>query len=218
MGAVFTLNGCATTGADTDPLDPMESFNRGVYDFNKGVDTALLKPIAQGYQAVTPDFLNRAITNFFNNLGDVRNAVNNTLQFKLTAAAEDFGRLAVNSTLGVAGLIDLASGFGIERHDEDFGQTLGHWGVETGPYLVLPFFGPSNFRDAGGLAVDAVFIDPVTQIGHHNTLEYSLLAARVVDRRADLLGAQAILSAAAWDEYSFVRDSYLQRRTALVQE
>ena len=216
--ALMALNGCATTGTDTEPSDPMESFNRDVYDFNKGLDTAILKPVAESYQAITPDFIDRAITNFFDNLGDVRNAVNNALQFKLTAAVEDLGRLAVNSTIGLAGFIDLASGFGMERHDEDFGQTLGYWGMDAGPYLVLPFFGPSTVRDAGGLAVDAIFIDPVTQLGHHDTLEYSLLAVRVIDRRADLLGAQDILSAAAWDEYSFVRDSYMQRRTTLVGE
>lgn len=212
----LVVAGCATTAEEGTPGDPLESFNRNVYAFNKTVDEAVLQPVARGYQAATPAFADRAITNFFNNLGDVGNAINNVLQLKLTDAVEDAGRIAVNSTLGLGGLIDMASGFGIERHDEDFGQTLGYWGMDSGPYLVLPLLGPSSVRDAIGRGVDMAVIDPVTQIGGHDTLELGLSATRITDRRADLLGTEAVLGVAAWDEYSFVRDAYLQRRESAV--
>lgn len=218
IGLVVSLSGCATIESEGAPGDPFEDINRSVYGFNKVVDDALLAPLARGYQAATPEFVNHAVTNFFNNLGDVTNAVNNLLQLKLTNAVEDTGRIALNSTLGLGGLIDFASGIGIARHNEDFGQTLGYWGVSSGPYIVVPFFGASSFRDALGRAADTVFLDPITQIGGHAGLEYSLDGLRIVDRRADLLGAMAILDAATWDEYSFVRDAYTQRRDALIRD
>ena len=205
---LFACAGCATTGATLG--DPYEGVNRQVYAFNETVDEAVLKPLAKGYQTVVPDFIDLAVSSFFNNIKDVQSALNNLLQMKLTDAFEDAGRVAINSTMGLAGLVYLASGFGIHRHDEDFGQTLGYWGVEPGSYLVLPFLGPSSVRDTIGTGVDFV-TDPLFYI-NSDILEYSLKGVRGVDRRADLLSAEKVVGAAALDEYSFVRDAYLQRR------
>ena len=215
VAVVGLLSGCATT--DDKVADPFEGVNRTVYSFNKAVDTAILKPVAQGYQAVVPDPIDQAITNFFSNLADIRNAVNNFLQLKLTRAFEDVARVAVNSTLGLGGFIDLASGIGLTKHDEDFGQTLGRWGIDTGPYLVVPFYGPSSLRDAVGLAADTVFLDPVTQV-NDVPVRNAMWATRAVDRRADLLEAEKIIEVGVLDEYDFIRDAYLQRRRSLVYD
>ena len=217
--ALTGLVGCTSIQSqDAVPGDPLESVNRSVFAFNTALDEAIAQPIAQAYQAITPSFLDRAITNVFSNMGDVSTAVNNLLQFKFTNAIEDAARIAVNSTLGLGGLIDFASDAGITRHSEDFGQTLGYWGMGSGPYLVLPFLGPSTFRDAVGTGVDAVFLDPLVQLGGHDTLENGLTAVRIVDARADQLGSQAILGIAAWDDYGFVRDAFLQRRAYLIRD
>jgi len=212
--AVLLVGGCATTGGT--PADPLEGFNRGVYAFNKTVDRVLLKPATQLYRAVTPDPLETAISNFFANIRDVIIAANDLLQAKPTAAVEDGARVVFNSTLGLGGLIDIASGFGIERHREDFGQTLGRWGIDSGPYLVLPIFGPSSVRDAAGLGIDTVFLDPVFYIGDVPTRN-GLVGGRTIDKRARLMKAEKILKQAALDEYSFVRDAYLQRRKHLIE-
>ncbi len=205
------LAGCATVGTEyRDPRDPWEPFNRAMYQFNDGLDRALIKPVAEGYKAVVPTPVDKGITNFFSNLSDVRSAANNLLQLKVTRAASDVGRVVINTTVGVLGFVDVATNMNIPRYNEDFGQTLGVWGVPPGPYLVLPLFGPSSGRDAIGIVADS-YADPVTYVDDDG-LRWGLRAVRVVDRRADLLGASRVLEEAALDSYRFVREAYLQRR------
>ena len=186
------LGGCATVSEEyRDPRDPYESFNRAMYKFNDGLDKVVLKPLGKGYKAITPAPVDRGITNFFSNLNDVVSAVNNLLQFKLTRAASDVGRVLVNTTLGILGFMDVASNMNLPKYGEDFGQTLGAWGIDPGPYIVLPIFGPSSGRDAIGVVVDW-YADPVLYLepDHHR---YWTRALRAVDRRADLLGASNVL-------------------------
>lgn len=209
--AVVLLGGCATTSS---PQDPFEPFNRGVYKFNERVDKAVLRPTARAYRTVVPSFVRQSVSNVFSNVGDVRVVLNNTLQGKFKTAYSDFGRVAINSTLGVLGLFDIATEAGIEKHQEDFGQTLGWWGFPDGPFIMLPLFGPSSARDAGGFAVD-YFTDPITYVDPsraHN----QLMLGRLINRRAELLDAKQVLDAAALDGYQFTRDAYLQRRRNLV--
>jgi len=207
------LSGCAT---GTNPSDPFEPVNRGIYQFNEGLDKAILKPIAQGYRFVVPQFVRGSISNFFSNINDVVVMLNNVLQGKFTTAYSDFGRIAMNSTLGIVGLFDIASEAGIEKHDEDFGQTLGYYGVQDGPYLVLPLWGPSTVRDTAGRLVD-YYLDPVTYVRPLRARN-SAWAVRIVSRRAELLDASSVLETAALDQYEFVRDAYLQRRRSLIYD
>ena len=207
------LGGCASTN---DPRDPLETLNRGIYQFNDGVDTMVLKPVAEIYQGVVPPIARTGVRNVFNNLNDVVVALNNLLQGKFTEAASDVGRIAINTTAGLLGLFDVASPAGLEKHEEDFGQTLGYWGVGDGPYLVLPFIGPRNLRDTGGLVVDSQ-THPVTYIDPSRDRN-QVLGLRLVSRRAELLSASKLLSVAALDEYEFVRDAYLQRRRNLIYD
>lgn len=202
--------GCATDQVYRNPNDPWEPFNRVVYQFNDDFDTVLLKPVAKGYQFITPAPVDRGITNFFDNLADVRNGVNNALQFKMTRAFTSVGRVVVNSTVGVLGFVDVASNLNMPKYNEDFGQTLGTWGVAPGPYIVLPFLGPSTGRDTVGLVGDW-YTDPLTYVDDGG-VAWGAKALRIIDRRADLLAASKVLEAAALDPYSFVRDGYLQRR------
>lgn len=205
------LSGCATVDRDyRDPRDPLEPFNRAMYQFNDGLDRAIIKPVAQGYKAVVPTPVDKGITNFFSNLSDVRSAANNLLQLKVTRAASDVGRVVINTTVGLLGFIDVATNMNIPRYNEDFGQTLAVWGAGSGPYLVLPLFGPSSGRDAVGLVVDS-YSDPVTYVDPAS-VRWGLRTVRLVDRRADLLGASRVLEEAALDPYHFVREAYLQRR------
>lgn len=209
----LSLLGCATNG---DPRDPLEPLNRGIYKFNDTVDKAVLKPVATGYKEAMPDPVRTAIGNFFSNLDDVLVLFNDLLQFKLDQAASDFSRLVWNSSVGIAGLIDVATSMDLPKHNEDFGQTLGHWGVGNGPYLMLPFYGPSTLRDAVGKAVDVQF-DPVAQ--HTPVAERnSAIAIDAVDTRSRLLDAEIVLDEAAIDRYDFLRDAYLQRRQGLVYD
>jgi len=210
---VTLLAGCA---AGTNPQDPFESFNRGVYSFNDGLDKALLKPAAEVYRSVLPQFIRSSVSNFFSNINDVVVALNNLLQGKFTAAYTDLGRVAINSTLGVLGLFDVASEAGIEKHEEDFGQTLGWWGAGNGPFLMLPFFGPSTGRDAIGRVVDYVS-DPVTYVDPTRPRN-QLWGTRIINRRAELLDASTVLQTAALDPYEFVRDAYLQRRRSQIYD
>lgn len=206
------LTGCATTTATgpANPADPLESMNRGIYSFNEGLDEAVFKPVATAYQAVTPRVARAGVTNFFDNLGDAWSFVNNLLQGQGEGAYNSMVRFSVNSVLGIGGLFDIASEAGIERKKQDFGQTLGRWGVPTGPYLVLPFWGPSTVRDTGGMVVDA-FGYPANTIDDVRWRN-SLYALRVVNRRADLLKAGDVLDSVALDKYSLVRDVYLRSR------
>lgn len=210
---VSLLAGC-TTG--TDPRDPFESFNRGVYSFNENLDKAILEPTAEAYRAVLPQFIRSSVSNFFSNINDVVVALNNLLQGKFTDAYSDLGRVAINSTIGMLGLFDVASEAGIEKHDEDFGQTLGRWGVAEGPFIMLPLFGPSTGRDTVGRFVDH-HADLVTYVDPSRSRN-QMWAGRTVNRRSELLGASTVLQTAALDPYEFVRDAYLQRRRSLVYD
>ncbi|MEQ1775787.1 MAG: VacJ family lipoprotein [Burkholderiales bacterium] len=206
------LGGCAST----NPRDPMEPMNRAFYSFNDGLDNAVLKPVAEGYRAVLPSFARTGVSNFFANINDVLIALNNLLQGKIVNAISDLGRVVINTTVGILGLMDPATELGLEKHNEDFGQTLGYWGIGDGAYIVIPLLGPSNVRDALGKVVDFK-TDPVTYINHIRTRNV-LWGTRIISNRADLLDTSKILEAAALDPYEFVRDAYLQRRRNLVHD
>jgi phospholipid-binding lipoprotein MlaA len=208
------LSGCATTPGT--PGDPLEPFNRAMFTFNEKVDETVLQPVARGYRALLPEFVRTGVSNFFSNLEDLWIGVNNLLQGKITDGAQDFARFTWNSTIGLLGFLDVASEMDIPKHNEDFGQTLGRWGVDTGPYLVLPIFGPSNFRDGAGFAVDTTG-DIVRNLDYVPTRN-TLYATRAVSTRANLLDASRVLDEAALDKYRFVRDAYLQRRRSLVYD
>mgnify|MGYP006295617931 FL=1 len=211
---IALMAGCATTQQTerVAKIDPFESMNRAVFTFNENADEYVIKPVAEAYQFVLPDFVRTGVTNFFSNIGDVFVAVNNLLQGKPGNAANDIGRFLVNSTIGILGLFDVATEAGLEKNKEDFGQTLGVWGVPSGPYVVLPLFGPSSVRDTAGLALDIKtdFILNSNQLNHDQKVGSTVL--RVVNQRANLLEASQLLEDAAFDKYSFLRDSYLQRR------
>ncbi|MDT8403493.1 VacJ family lipoprotein [Sulfuriflexus sp.] len=212
----LVLQGCATVEGSTDPEDPFESFNRAMYSFNTTVDKAILKPAAEGYNAVLPDPVNKGISNFFSNLNDVVIIFNDLLQLKLEQGIHDTARVFFNTTIGLLGFFDVASAMELPKHNEDLGQSLGYWGVNTGPYLVLPLLGPSNIRDTVGLIGDA-YVDPVNDINPDDT-RTGLIVLNVVDTRAGLLSASKVLQEAALDEYLFTRDAYLQRRQNLVYD
>lgn len=207
-------SGCAT---GPNPQDPFEPANRKIYAFNKAVDTAYLKPIASGYRAVLPRPARTGVSNFFRNLGMVVTTVNDLLQLKLDQVPVDIIRFTTNVLYGLGGLIDVATYARIPYNDEDFGQTLGYWGVNSGPYIVLPFFGPSSVRDGVALPVD-IYVSPVYDTIGDEGLRWGLIALYVLDTRANLLEAETFLQEAALDEYSFVRDTYLQRREYLVRD
>jgi len=207
------LSGCATSG---NPKDPIEGFNRAMYAFNEGLDTVLIKPVAQGYDAVLPMPVRTGVTNFFGNIADFFIGVNNLLQGKPDQAVSDLGRVLVNSTFGILGLFDVATEAGLEKHEEDFGQTFGRWGIGDGAYVVIPVFGPRTLRDTAGLVLD-VAVDPVANVSNVPTRN-SLTALRLIDNRADLLPADKVIEEAALDKYAYVRDGYLQRRRNLVHD
>jgi phospholipid-binding lipoprotein MlaA len=207
------LGGCATSG---NAKDPIEGFNRAVYAFNEGLDTAIVRPVAVGYDTVMPSPVRTGVSNFFGNVADVFIAVNNLLQGKVPEAASDAGRFLVNTTVGILGLFDVATEIGLEKHNEDFGQTFGRWGVGPGAYMVIPFFGPRDVRDTVGLVLD-VKADPIANIGHVPTRN-TLLVVRIVSDRANLLPADKVIEEAALDKYTYVRDAYLQRRRSLVYD
>nr|WP_145549007.1 VacJ family lipoprotein [Variovorax boronicumulans] len=209
--ALALLGGCAT-GPNADPRDPLEPFNRTIYSFNEGVDRAVLKPVAQVYNDTLPSPVRTGVRNFFNNLADAWSAVNALLQLRGQAAVESFFRVQVNTVFGLGGLIDIASDADIPRHREDFGKTLGRWGVPTGPYLVLPLLGPSTVRDTAALPVDT-WGNPVAHLDDEGA-RYGLYGLRIVSTRAQLLRASNVLEEAALDKYTFTRDIYLQWRGA----
>jgi len=206
------LSACATVDPEyADSRDPLEGFNRSMFTFNDNLDQYVAKPLARGYKKITPEPVDRGISNFFSNLDEVSAIVNNSLQLKFRDAASDLGRLAVNSTLGLLGFMDVASNMGLQKHHEDFGQTLGAWGMGPGPYLVLPVIGPSSGRDAVGFTADW-FTNPLYYVVEDAGVSWGLYIIRFVDRRADLLKTTDLLESAALDPYSFMRESYLQRR------
>ena len=204
--------GCATSNT---PGDPLEGFNRAMFSFNEGFDNVVMKPVASGYKAVAPEPVRNCVRNVFANIEDIFNGINSLLQGKVGDAGSDAGRLVVNSTVGVLGCFDVASKMGLEKHNRDFGQTFGKWGMPTGPYLVLPILGVSNVRDGVGNAIYSR-LDPVWA-GHVPTRNVAF-TLRAVSRRAGLLDVSSVLEDAALDKYSFVRDSYLQRRRGMVND
>lgn len=210
---VLCLTGCAT-GPQTNPADPLEPLNRSVFRFNDTLDENVLKPVATGYRDYTPSLVQTGVRNVFNNFSDVSAILNNGLQLKGRQAASSLMRVVVNTTVGVYGLFDVATAIKLERYPEDFGQTLGYWGVRSGPYLVLPLLGPSTVRDTAGLPVDWQ-VDPVNneRIAHFGP-ETQIL--RIVDKRASYLAAGNMLNEASIDKYAFLRDAYLQRRRSQI--
>jgi len=213
--AGLLLSACAS-GPSANPADPLESWNRGVYKFNDALDRTVLKPVATTYRDVTPSLVQRGVSNFFANLEDAWSFVNNVLQLKGEAAGDSFFRFGVNTFMGLGGILDVATEMQIERHTEDFGQTLGFWGVGAGPYIVLPVLGPSNLRDTVALPAD-IRGDAVTHVEDVATRN-TLWVLRTVDHRADLLKAEKVLDEVALDKYSFIRDAYQQRRRNAVYD
>ncbi len=210
---LFILSSCSTTGsAKNDPLEPM---NRAIFEFNEVVDDNVLEPIAKTYKYVTPDPVETGISNFFSNLGEVSTIANDVFQLKFKQAGYDFVRFSINTTIGVFGIFDVATSVGLKKNKEDFGQTLGYWGIPQGPYLVLPFFGSSTLRDAPGLYAD-MQVSPVQQLDNEEAL--ALNALNAISTRARLLRATKILDTAAKDKYIFMRESYLQKRESMVND
>lgn len=212
---LLALGGCASTGQH-NPRDPLEPMNRTVAQFNEGVDSMLLKPVATVYQRHVPALVRTGVSNFFGNLGDLWSGANSLMQLKIHDAAENVMRFSVNTVFGLGGILDLASEMNIERHREDFGKTLGRYGVPAGPYLVLPLLGPSTLRDTLALPVDMRY-NVLSEIKPEATRN-ALGTLRLVDQRANLLRASSVLEEAALDKYSFTRDAHLQRRRAEVVE
>ena len=211
---VAALTGCATAGGPSNPQDPLEGFNRTMFTVNDKFDQIALKPIATAYHNFLPSFVQTGVNNFFGNLGDVWNSANGYLQGSGVDGTTSLMRVAVNSTLGLGGVLDIASEAGLQKKNKDFGQTLGKWGVGSGPYLVLPLFGPSNIRDAAAL--------PVDMYGDLWSYKYPLRwrntgsVVRLADKRANLLDASSLVEEAALDKYEFIRDAYTQRRQSQI--
>lgn len=210
----FTLAGCAS-GGKTSPGDPYESTNRKIYNFNDSIDRNFFQPLARGYVNVTPDPVRSGVTNFFSNVGYLNVMANDLLQGKFEQFARDTSRFFVNSTIGLGGLFDPATGVGLEAQNEDFGQTLGVWGAGEGAYLNLPLAGPSSFRDAPGF-VTAMALNPFTYMNPIITIPTGFIGA--VNARANLLEATSIRDQAALDPYTFVREAYRQQREFLIHD
>jgi phospholipid-binding lipoprotein MlaA len=212
---VFTLllGGCATSN---NPQDPLEGYNRAMFGFNDKADKFVMKPVATAYHTVLPSFVQTGIGNFFGNLADVWTGVNNLLEGKGGNGMTDFARVGINSTFGVAGLFDIGSAIGLQKHNRDFGETLGTWGVGPGPYVVLPLLGSSTLRDSVALPVD--FAGNPWSYKYPARVRNEGIALNFVDQRSRLLDASNLLDEAALDRYEFVRDGYLQRRESKVHE
>jgi phospholipid-binding lipoprotein MlaA len=221
--AMLVLSGCAVTHG-VDPKDPWEGWNRSTQSFNDGVDDYVMKPVAKGYDQVMPTFAHHAVTNFFSNIDDIDVFINDALQGKFVQSGEDTARLLVNTTAGIAGFIDVGTMIDLPKHIEDFDQTLGIWGVPTGPYLVLPFFGPSSPRGAAGLLGDAA-LNPISYTGIYFSSTITAYAVSVgvgglkaIDTRANNLGLEKVINEAAIDRYAFLKNAYIQRRNYLVND
>ena len=209
LASLVLLQACASV-AYPDPRDPLESFNRGMFSFNDALDRVVIKPIATVYRDVTPALVRKGVSNFFGNLTDVWSVFNNAIQLRGQDTSDSVGRVMINSTIGLGGLIDVASDLDIERHTSDFGLTLGRWGVPPGPYVVLPLLGPYTLREVVAIPVDQQG-NLVNQIKDDQTL-YGLSVLNLVDYRAQYLTAGDVVEGAALDKYSFTRDSYFQRQ------
>ncbi len=208
------LAGCATTAKD--PQDPLEGWNRGVQTFNDKLDDYAMKPIAKGYQWIMPSFADRGVTNFFSNINDIGVTLNDLFQFKISQTGLDGSRFIVNTIAGIGGLVDVAAMIDLPKHNEDFDQTMGVWGVPTGPYLVLPFFGPSSPRGVGGLLGDAA-MNPISYIDS-GIISGGLFGVNAIDLRADNLATEKIATEAAVDRYAFFKSAYFQRREYLIHD
>jgi len=212
------LAGCTTIregrGGPGQRLDPWENWNRKVFNFNEALDDVVLEPVATFYADVVPQVFRRGVTNFFNNFSDAWSAINNMLQGKFEAGFQDATRVGTNTLFGLLGILDVASEMGLEHHYEDFGQTLGHYGVGAGAYVVLPLLGPSTVRDTAATVVDRLASPPALFDGTGKQVGFTLL--QIINTRADLLGATRVIDAISLDKYTFIRDAYLQRRRSLV--
>jgi phospholipid-binding lipoprotein MlaA len=221
LALTLGLAGCATLpNGKADPSDRFERFNRSVYKFNTALDHAILRPIARAYVRVTPQPVRTSVNNAISNLAYPVTLVNSFLQGKFNDGMTDAARLLVNSTIGIGGLFDPASGMGLEPHQEDFGQTMGWWGMHSGPYLMLPFLGPSTVRDAVGLVPDYLLlheIETVKLFDNNQYVQWSLFALGTVNRRTQLLDQDPILER-TYDPYAFLRSAYLQRRDYLIHD
>lgn len=211
--AAAALAGCASVQTPT-PGDPLEGLNRTVFKFNDTLDTYALKPVAKGYAWAVPQPVRSSVTNFFSNIGDVYVAANELVELKIADGVGDIMRVVINTVFGVGGLFDVATAARLPKHSADFGVTLGHYGVPSGPYLVLPLLGPSTVRDAAGLAVD-YYGNPLSYV-HPSSVSWALYGVNLVNTRANLLTTVDVLSGAAIDKYSFIRNAYLQRRQFLI--
>ena len=211
----LALSGCAST-QKTDPRDPWEGWNRNVQGFNDKLDDYFMKPVAKGYQWITPSFVDRGVTNFFSNIDDINVVLNDLLQAKFGQSGSDTGRLLLNSTLGIGGFVDVASMLDIPKHNEDLDQTLGSWGMPSGPYVVVPFIGPSTPRGLVGAAGDTA-ANPINWISPA-AIPYGAGAVKTVDMRADLLSATKIADEASVDRYEFIRNAYFQQRNYQVYD
>jgi phospholipid-binding lipoprotein MlaA len=215
--AAILATGCASqpTATKRDARDPLERFNRASFAFNDALDRAVLKPTAKGYRAVAPQFVETGVSNFFDNLDTPKTLVNDLLQAKFKPALHDTGRFLMNTTIGLGGLFDPASAAGLDRNDEDFGQTLGKWGVPAGPYLMIPFIGPSTVRDGLGEIPDE-YADPRHYV-EEDKVRFGILALNIVDARSRQFALEDTLNS-AYDRYAFIRNAYLQRREYLVTD
>ncbi|GAB6140483.1 hypothetical protein JCM14076_12120 [Methylosoma difficile] len=221
--AAAILQGCAATPSATYEDQHFQGWNKNLQAFNDSVDRTVLKPIAQGYQKITPSFVDQGVSNLFSNVNDIGVTINDFLQLKFSQGSADAGRLLINSSLGLGGLIDVADAVDLTKHNEDFGQTLAVWGVPSGSYFVLPFWGPSSPRDAAGLVGDAMF-NPLTYVSIFggttaNAAVYGARAIEIIDTRANLLTTEKIVNEASGeDHYDFIRSSYKQRREFLIND
>lgn len=218
LPSLFALAICSVTSqvvALEENNDPWEGFNRKVFAFNDGLDRYVLRPVAVGYNYITPEFVDNSVTSMYSNAGEVLVVANDVAQFKLTQALSDTARFIINSTVGFFGVFDVASSIGLERHDEDFGQTLGYWGVGSGPYIVLPFLGPRTVRDVAGNAVDYSSNLSYAYFGNNYAQDAALLGLKIVDLRSDLIASEGLISG---DKYIFFRSAYLQRREYLIND
>ena len=215
IGILF-LSACASVPGGPTKGDPFESYNRAMFSFNDNLDEYILRPVSEGYDKVLPSPVKTGVSNFFSNLGDIFVIINDLLQFKFTQAAADTGRFIINTTIGFAGLIDVATPIGLPKHNEDFGQTFATWGIPQGPYVILPFFGSRTLLGTGGFVIESVY-DPVYSIEKTDNL-YATASLRFIDTRYKLLKASRVVDQAALDKYSFIRDAYLQHRKNLIYD
>jgi phospholipid-binding lipoprotein MlaA len=213
VAAVALVSGCAATPSKVDPLEPM---NRALYQVHDVLDTNIVKPVAEGYVSVVPQFMRTGFANVFNNIDDLFSAVNGLLQGKLDKAGNDFGRVMINTMFGLGGLIDVAADLDIERGNEDFGQTFAVWGFPQGPYLFIPLFGPTTFRDGAGVIV-RIALGPVGYVPNV-PVRNSIYGVGYVDLRSQALESGSLVDTAALDRYIFIRNAYLQRRRYLIYD